>query len=55
LFVDEKDKLKMSIDWHALNKITTNNNYYMPYINDLLDRLNGAKYFGQIDLKLGYY
>ncbi len=27
----------------------------MPYIDDILDWLNGAKYFNQIDLKLRYY
>ncbi len=45
----------MCIDYHALNKITIKNNYFMPYIDDLLDRLNGAKYFNQIDLKSRYY
>jgi hypothetical protein len=56
LFVDKKDgKLRMCIDYHALNKITIKNNYLMPCIDDLLDRLNGAKYFNQIDLKSRYY
>jgi hypothetical protein len=37
LFVDEKDgKLKMCINYRALNKITKNN-YPLPYIDDLLD------------------
>ncbi len=57
LFVDKKDdKLKMCIDYHALNKITIKNNYFLPHINNLLDWFNGAlKYFIQIDFKLGYY
>jgi len=32
-----------------------NNNYHVFRINDLLDQLNEAKYFSQIDLKSGYY
>ncbi len=45
----------MSIDYCALNKITIKNNYPLPHIDDLMDCFNGAKYFNQIDLKLGYY
>ncbi len=56
LFVDKKDgKLNMCIDYRDLNKITIKNNYPMPYIDNLLDWLDGAKYFNQIDLKLRYY
>lgn len=52
LFVDKKDsKLRMCIDYHALNKITIKNNYPLPCIYDLLDSLNGVKYFNWIDLK----
>jgi hypothetical protein len=31
------------------------NNYPLPDIDNLLDQLNGAKYFSQIDLKSKYY
>jgi hypothetical protein len=56
LFVDKKDgKLRMCIDYLALNRITIKNNHFILHIDDLLDRLNGAKYFNQIDLKSGYY
>jgi hypothetical protein len=54
--MDKKDdKLRMCIDCRALNKIMINNNYFLLHIDDMLDILNGAKYFSQIDLKLGYY
>jgi hypothetical protein len=43
------------IDYHALNKMMMKNNYPLSNIDNLLDQLNGAKYFSQIDLKLGYY
>jgi hypothetical protein len=45
----------MCIDYRALNKIIIKNNYPLPHIDDLLDRLNGAKYFIWIDLKSRYY
>jgi hypothetical protein len=38
-----------------LNKITIKHNYPLPHIDDLLDGLNGVKYFSQIDFKLMYY
>ncbi len=56
MFVDKKDiKLRMCIDYCALNKITINNSYHLPCTNNMLDQFNGAKYFSQINLKLGYY
>ena len=56
LFVDKKGgKLRMCVDYRALNKITIKNNYPLPRIDDLFDRLAGAKYFSRIDLKSGYY
>jgi hypothetical protein len=52
LFVDKKDKtLCMHIDYHTLNKITIKNNYPLPWIYNLFDRLNGASYFTHIHLK----
>ncbi len=45
----------MYIDNRALNKMMMMNNYPLSNIDNLLYQLNGAKYFSQIDLKLGYY
>ena len=46
LFVSKKDgKMRMCIDCRALNKVTVKNNYPLPRVDDLLDRLAGAKYF----------
>jgi hypothetical protein len=56
LFVHKKDgTLRMCVDYRALNKATVKNRYPLPRINDLFDRLSGAKVFSRIDLCSGYY
>ncbi len=56
LFVHKKDgTLRMCVDYRALNKATVKNWYPLPRIDDLFDRLSGAKVFSRIDLRLGYY
>jgi hypothetical protein len=55
-FVHKKDgMLRMCVDYEALNKVTVKNRYPLPRIDDLFDRLSGAKMFSRIDLRLGYY
>jgi hypothetical protein len=56
LFVVKKDgTLRMCVDYRRLNSVTVKNRYPLPRIDDLLDRLNGAKYFTALDLKSGYH
>ena len=56
LFVDEKDgKLRLCVDYRTFNKVTVKNSYPLPRIDDLFDRLAGAKYFSRIDLRSGYH
>jgi hypothetical protein len=56
LFVHEKDgTLRMCVDYRALNKVMVKNWYPLSRIDDLFDRLSGAKVFSKIDLRSGYY
>jgi hypothetical protein len=56
LFVHKKDgTLRMCVDYRAFNKAMVKNRYPLPRIDDLFDRLSGAKVFSRIDLRSGYY
>src|SRR6185312_5431886 len=56
LFVKKKDgSMRMCVDYRALNDQTVKNRYPLPRIDELFDRLQGAKYFTSIDLRSGYH
>jgi hypothetical protein len=56
VLVQKKDGTwRLCIDYQALNKIIVRNRYPIPWIDDLLDQLKGAKYFSKIDLKSRYH
>lgn len=55
LFVKKKDKtLRMCVDYRALNALTIKNKYPLPRIDDLLDTVQGGKFFSTIDLLSDY-
>ena len=45
----------MCIDYHSLNKILVKNKYPLPWNDELIDILKGAKFFTKLNLKLGYH
>jgi hypothetical protein len=56
VLVQKKDRTwRVCIDYQALNKITVQNRYPIPWIDDLLDQLKGEKYFNKIELNSGYH
>ena len=56
LFVKKKDgTMRMCVDYRALNNVTIKNSYALPRVDELFDRLQGARYFSKIDLRSGYH
>lgn len=56
LFVRKKTgELRMCIDYRRLNSITIKNSYGLPRVEELLDSIQGAKYFSTLDLNSGYH
>jgi hypothetical protein len=55
LFAPKKDgSLRLCIDYRKLNDITKKNRYPLPNIQELRDRLSGAKVFTALDLRGAY-
>ncbi|KAI3821369.1 hypothetical protein L1987_08935 [Smallanthus sonchifolius] len=56
LFVKKKDAIfRICIDYHELNKVTINNRYPLPRIDDVFDQLQGSSIYSKIDLRSGYH
>ena len=56
VFVKKKDgKLRLFVDYRALNKITKKDRHPLPLISKALDRLAGAKSFTKLDIEDIYH
>jgi hypothetical protein len=56
LFVKKKDgSLRFCVDYRMLNNVTVKNKYPLPHMEDLFDRVHGARFFSKIDLRTGFY
>ena len=56
LFVPKKEgrRLRLCVDYRGLNMVTILNRYPHTLMNELRDRVRGAKIFTKLDLKYGY-
>ena len=56
VLVKKKDEdLRFCVDYRKLNNITMNDCHPLPRIDDILDALQGARYFSTLDHKSGYW
>ena len=54
-FIKKKDgSLWLVQDYRALNAITVKNKYPLPLISELVNKLQGAKYFTKLDVRWGF-
>jgi len=55
-FVPKPDgSLRLCVDYRNLNELTILNKYPLPLVDELRDRVAGAKVFTRLDLKDGYH
>ena len=54
-FVKEPTKLRLVFDFRKLNEKTVKNRTALPNMREVIDRLQGAKYFTKLDLMAGFH
>ena len=56
LIVRKKDgTARVVVDYRSLNEMTVKNKYPLPLMDELFDRVFGAKYFSKLDLRTGFH
>ncbi|KAJ8652127.1 hypothetical protein O0I10_012232, partial [Lichtheimia ornata] len=56
LFVATKDgSLRLCVDYRRLNKITVKDHFPLPFIEELVDSMGGARYFSTLDAASVYW
>jgi len=56
VLVRKKDgSLRFCIDYRLLNSKTRKDAFMLPRFDDIIDTINGSKYFSKLDLRFGYW
>jgi hypothetical protein len=56
LLVQKKDGTwRFCVDYRKLNAITVKNKFPMPLVDEILDELQGSKFFSKLDFKSDFY
>ncbi len=56
MFTPKTDRnLRLCVNYRGLNSITIKNQYPLPLIDEILDRLSDARVFTKIDVENAYY
>ena len=56
ILVKEKDGTqRFLVDYRELNKVTVKDSYPMPDVREIIDKMNGSKCFGKVDMASAYW
>ena len=56
LFVPKKNgKLRLCVDYRMLNNATKKNRYPLPLIQELMEKLQGSRWFTKFDIRDGFH
>ncbi|GFW25383.1 retrovirus-related Pol polyprotein from transposon 17.6 [Trichonephila clavipes] len=54
LFVKQKEKWRLVLDFRKLNKITLTQDFVIPTLDDILHEISGSNYFSALDMKSAF-
>ncbi|GFW54231.1 retrovirus-related Pol polyprotein from transposon opus [Trichonephila clavipes] len=54
LFVKQKEKWRLVLDFRKLNEITLTQDFVIPTLDDILREISGSKYFSALDMKSAF-